>query len=52
MPGLGQNFIHAGLIDKGDESKPSADIGGGEEEEGRKRVLMTQNLMLTCNDTL
>lgn len=34
MPGLGQNFIHAGLINKGDESKPSADIredGGGRE---------------------
>ena len=29
MSGLGQNFIHAGLINKGDESKPSADIRGG-----------------------
>lgn len=50
MPGLGQNFIHAGLINKGDESKPSVDIrdGGG----GEREVLMTQKLMLTCNDTL
>lgn len=30
MPGLGQNFIHAGLINKGDESEPSAGIRGGE----------------------
>lgn len=28
MPGLGQNFIHAGLINKGDESEPSADMRG------------------------
>jgi len=26
VPGLGQNFVHAGLINKGDESEPSADI--------------------------
>lgn len=31
MPGLGQNFIHAGLINKGDESKPSADTREGGE---------------------
>lgn len=30
MPGLGQNFIHAGLINKGDESEPSAGIRNGE----------------------
>lgn len=30
MPSLGQNFIHAGLVDKSDESESSADIGGGE----------------------
>lgn len=29
MSRLGQDFIHSGLIDKGDESEPSADIRGG-----------------------
>lgn len=29
VPGLRQNFIHTGLIDKGDESEPSADRWGG-----------------------
>lgn len=29
MSRLGQDFIHSGLIDKGDESEPSAEIGGG-----------------------
>lgn len=37
MPGLGQNFIHACLINKGDESKPSAHIREGEEEDGGRR---------------
>lgn len=29
VPSLGQNFIHAGLVDESDESESSADIGGG-----------------------
>lgn len=41
MPGLSQNFIHASLIDKGDESEPSVGIGvGGRwEGEGGKALL-------------
>lgn len=29
MPGLGQNFVHAGLVNKGDKSEPSADVREG-----------------------
>lgn len=44
MPGLSQNFIHASLIDKGDESEPSVGIrvgGGGERGRERGKALLT-----------